>query len=309
MSTGRVTEAVSLPGLDVSIERPGLYVVATPIGNLGDLTVRAARVLASVDVIFSEDTRHSRRLLDHYGITTPLEALHEHNEDARSGGVVSRLLERGQAAALISDAGTPLISDPGFVLVRAAHAAGLGVHAVPGPCAAIAALSISGLPTDRFVFEGFLPSQAKARSTRLAALAGETRTMVFYEAPHRIADTVAALIEGFGSNREAVIGRELTKRFESVYSGTLEALADRIGRDPDANRGEFVVMVAGIHEQTADAAELDRLLRVVLRETDRKSAVRIVTALSGCSRNQVYQASLAVNTGDGHGGGAVDAGD
>jgi 16S rRNA (cytidine1402-2'-O)-methyltransferase len=180
---------------------------------------------------------------------------------------------------------------------------------VPGPCAAIAALAISGLPTDRFVFEGFLPSQAKARSTRLAALAGETRTMVFYEAPHRIADTVAALVEGFGSGREAVIGRELTKRFESVYSGTLDTLLDRFGRDPDANRGEFVVMVAGAPELTSDAAELDRLLRVVLRETDRKSAVRIVTALSGCSRNQVYQASLAVNARSGDGGEDLDAGD
>lgn len=299
MSAERITKAVSLPVVDVSIERPGVYIVATPIGNLGDLSARAAATLAAVDVILCEDTRHSRRLLDHFGINTPLTALHDHNETHMSEQLLTRLASMGQACALISDAGTPLISDPGYAFVRAAVAAGLAVHSVPGPCAVTAALSIAGLPTARFSFEGFLPAQAGARETRLAELVDDVRTLVFYEAPHRIHACLVAMQAAFGATREAVVARELTKRFETIYRGTLAELCARVAADADASRGEFVVLVAGnVAEQGADDAELDRLLRIALAETDRRAAVRIVTALSGRSRNQVYQASLRISAAD-----------
>ncbi len=300
MSAERITKAVSLPVVDVSIERPGVYIVATPIGNLGDLSARAAATLAAVDVIFCEDTRHSRHLLDHFGINTPLSALHDHNEAEMSEQLLTRLAAAGQACALISDAGTPLISDPGYAFVRAAIAAGLAVHSVPGTCAIIAALSVAGLSTARFSFEGFLPAQAGARDARLSELIGDPRTLVFYEAPHRIHASLAAMAAIFGPQREAVVARELTKRFETVYRGTLAELGAQLAADSDASRGEFVVLIAGnVAEQGADDAELERLLRIALAETDRRTAVRIVTALSGRSRNQVYQASLRVSASDG----------
>lgn len=298
MSAERITRAVSLPMVDVSIERPGVYVVATPIGNLGDLSARAAATLAAVDVILCEDTRHSRRLLDHFGIVTPLSALHDHNETQVSAQLLARLIAASQACAVISDAGTPLISDPGYAFVCAANQAGIPVHAVPGACAITAALSIAGLPTTRFSFEGFLPNQAGARGARLDALVDDPRTLVFYEAPHRIVACLGAMQNVFGSDREAVVARELTKRFESIYRGTLAELCLRVTSDPDATRGEFVVLVAGnAAEQGANDAELERLLHIVLAETDRRTAVRIVTALSGRARNQVYQASLRVSAG------------
>ena len=286
---------VSLPTVDVSIERPAIYVVATPIGNLGDLSARAAATLAAVDLILCEDTRHSRRLLDHFGITTPVSAMHDHNETQVSTELLIRLRVAGQACAVISDAGTPLISDPGYVFVRAANQAGIPVHVVPGTCAITAALSIAGLPTTRFAFEGFLPNQAGARAVRLDTLAGDPRTLVFYEAPHRIVACLKAMQTAFGPCREAVVARELTKRFESIYRGTLAELCLRVVTDPDASRGEIVVVVAGnTAQQGSDDAELERLLGIVLAETDRRTAVRIVTALSGRARNQVYQASLRV---------------
>lgn len=299
MSAERITKAVSLPVVDVSIERPAVYIVATPIGNLGDLSARAAATLAAVDIIFCEDTRHSRRLLDHFGITTPVSALHDHNEAALSEQSLTRLAASGQACALISDAGTPLISDPGYAFVRAAVTAGVAVHAVPGPCAVTAALSVAGLSTARFSFEGFLPAQAAARAARLASLASDERTLVFYEAPHRITASLAAMVEAFGPQREAVVARELTKRYETLYRGALAAIAARVTAEADASRGEFVVMVAGnVAERGADDAELERLLRVTLAATDRRAAVRIVTALSGRPRNQVYQASLRLSAAD-----------
>ncbi|MEQ8662782.1 MAG: ribosomal RNA small subunit methyltransferase I, partial [Gammaproteobacteria bacterium] len=207
-----------------------------------------------------------------------------------------RMRERGEAFALISDAGTPLISDPGYVLVASAHAAGIAVRSVPGPCALVAALSISGLPTDRFVFEGFLPSAGGARGRRLAGLATETRTLVFYEAPHRLLATVAALREAFGEAREGVIARELSKRFETVYRGTLAQLGAQLAEDANATRGELVVMVAGAPAAAADAAgaEVERLLGVLLAETDQRTAVRVVTALTGARRNDVYRRALAL---------------
>ena len=299
MSAERITKAVSLPVVDVSIERPAVYVVATPIGNLGDFSARAAATLAAVDIILCEDTRHSRRLLDHFGISTPVSALHDHNETQISAQWLTRLSAEGQACALISDAGTPLISDPGYAFVRAAAAAGLAVHGVPGACAVTAALSVAGLSTARFSFEGFLPAQAGAREARLAALAGDPRTLVFYEAPHRIVASLAAMTAAFGADREAVVARELTKRFETIYRGTLAELWARVAADADASRGEFVVLVAGnVAAQGADDVELERLLRLTLAETDRRAAVRIVTALSGRPRNQVYQASLRVSAAD-----------
>ncbi len=216
---------------------PGtLFVVATPIGNLGDLTVRARETLAGADLIAAEDTRHTGQLLAQLGIRTPLLALHEHNEGARAGELVGRLRD-GARIALVSDAGTPLISDPGYRLVAAAAEAGIAVVPVPGACAAVAALSVAGLATDRFVFEGFLPARAAARRARLAALAAETRTLVFYEAPHRVGETLADLAAAFGASRRAVLGRELTKLHESVYRGAVGDLATRADGDPNMARG------------------------------------------------------------------------
>lgn len=282
----------------MSIERPAVYVVATPIGNLGDLGWRAAATLAAVDLILCEDTRHSRRLLDRYHIVTPLRALHEHNESEVAGPLVASLRERKQACALISDAGTPLVSDPGFALVQAAIAAGLAVIAVPGPCAAIAALSIAGLPATSFAFEGFLPAQAQARRLRLERLAGETRTLIFYEAPHRIRDSVAAMAAAFGADRAAVIARELTKRYETVYRGTLAQVASRVATDSDAERGEFVVLVAG-SALARDIADAVRILRILLAETDSKTALRLAVALTGLPRNELYQRVLDLRGDDG----------
>src|SRR5579885_2853158 len=219
-----------------------LYVVATPIGNLNDLSPRARAILAGVDAIAAEDTRTSGVLLKHFGIEARLVALHEHNEDRVSPELVARL-KRGECLALISDAGTPLVSDPGFALVRAARAAGVPVYAVPGPCAAIAALSVSGLPSDRFVFEGFLPPKRAARRARLQALAHEPRTLIVYESATRILECLADMRDIFGAEREAVLARELTKMFETVIGEPLTQLLARVTEDPNQQRGECVVLV------------------------------------------------------------------
>src|SRR5687768_15069417 len=209
-----------------------LYVVATPIGNLGDLSARAREVLSRVQLIAAEDTRHTRQLLQAFGIDTALTSLHEHNEMHKSATLITRLVA-GESLALVSDAGTPLISDPGFDLVAAARARGVAVVVVPGPCAAIAALSIAGLPTDRFVFEGFLPAKNAARVTRLRELASEPRTMIFYEAPHRLAEVLRDLAAEFGADRRASVSRELTKRFETTYPGTLAQLCEMAAQNAD----------------------------------------------------------------------------
>lgn len=276
------------------MQRPALYVVATPIGNLGDLSPRARAVLASVDFILCEDTRHTRVLLEHCGVATPLEALHQHNERARAAAVMTRLRDGPACCALVSDAGTPLISDPGYVLVAAAVAADIPLVTVPGPCAVVAALAVSGLPTDRFVFEGFLPSAAAARARRLAALAGEARTLVFYEAPHRLLAMLEALREALGPSRPAMVARELTKRFETHYRGTLEELLPRLARDEHATRGECVVVVGGAPAAAAEDAALDRTLALLLAETDRKTALRLAMALTGQPRNLLYRRLLAL---------------
>ncbi|HBK54787.1 MAG TPA: 16S rRNA (cytidine(1402)-2'-O)-methyltransferase [Xanthomonadales bacterium] len=265
-----------------------LYVVATPLGNLGDLSPRAAQTLASVAVIAAEDTRHSRTLLTHHGIARPLLSLHEHNESERIPVLLDRL-RSGQSLALISDAGTPLISDPGFPLVRAVRAAGLAIHPVPGPCAAIAALSVAGLACERFCFEGFLPARPGPRRQCLEALRAEPRTLVFYESGHRIEETLAAMVEVFGAEREGVLARELTKLFETVLVGSLADIAARVAADPDQRRGEFVLLVAG--NAAADAARLAdgrRLYARLVEELPPSRAARIAADLSGAPRKALY---------------------
>lgn len=270
-----------------------LYVVATPIGNRADITRRALDVLAAADRILAEDTRHSGALLATLGIATPLLSLHEHNEAAQTGAVVGRLLA-GETLALISDAGTPLISDPGFRVVRAARQAGIPVVPVPGPSALIAALSAAGLPTDRFVFEGFLPAKAPARRARLQELAVETRTLVFYESSHRIQACVDDLVAFFGPARHAVIARELTKAFEQIQGAPLQELRAWLAADPNRSRGEFVVLVQGAEPPagTDVAPEAQRVLAVLLRELPVKQAASLAAEITGVRRNALYQWAL-----------------
>ncbi len=272
-----------------------LYVVATPIGNLEDLSRRAERVLATVDYVAAEDTRHSRVLLQHYGIRTPLLSLHEHNEAQRVDSVLE-LLVRGESVALVSDAGTPLISDPGYRLVREARRRGLQVVPVPGPSSLVAALSVAGLPTDRFAFEGFLPAKPAQRRRRLEELVAEPRTLVFFEASHRIVASVEDMAAIFGTAREAAIARELTKAFETVLQGSLGELLERLNSDPDQTRGEFVVMVAGapeaVDDDEAKLAEADRILKVLLEELPLKQAAKLAAKLTGVTRNVLYERGL-----------------
>ncbi len=272
-----------------------LYVVATPIGNVGDLSPRARETLAGVDLIAAEDTRHTGLLLRRIGIDRPLQSLHEHNERERVAGVVQRLCD-GARVALVTDAGTPLVSDPGFLLVRAARAHGIAVVPVPGPCAAIAALSVAGIATDRFAFEGFLPARRTERRERLAALAAEARTLVFYEAPHRVHALLADLAECFGADREAAIARELTKAHETHYSGTLGELVSRLAGDEDLARGELVLVVAGRAAAAAaeadDTAALDRVLGPLLRELPVSRAADLAAEISGAKRNRAYARAL-----------------
>lgn len=273
-----------------------LYVVATPIGNRGDLSPRAREVLAAADVVAAEDTRHTGQLLRSLGIERPLVALHEHNEAARTDELVARVA-RGESVALVSDAGTPLVSDPGFLLVRAARRAGLRVSPVPGPCAAVAALAVAGLPTDRFCFEGFLPARTAARRERLAQLAAEARTLVFHEAPQRIEACLADLAAVLGADREATLARELTKLHETLYHGTLGELAAVAARDPEVARGEIVVVVAGAAHASAAAdevAEVDRVLAILAAELPASQAADLAAAITGARRNDCYRRALAL---------------
>jgi 16S rRNA (cytidine1402-2'-O)-methyltransferase len=285
--------------MGVSIEPGVLYVVATPIGNLEDITARARRLLGEVELIAAEDTRHTRALLAHLGVATPLLSLHEHNERERLALLVPRL-EGGARIALVSDAGTPLISDPGFALVRECHRRGIRVSPVPGPSALTAALSASGLPTDRFRFEGFLPRTADARRARLLELAAETVTLVFYESAHRIAASLADMAVTLGGDRPAVIARELTKRFETVRSGPLAALAEAVGADAEQRLGEMVVLVEGLPPPAADAVSPAglRALAILLEELPVKQAAALAARLTGDGRNALYRAALARREGD-----------
>ena len=274
----------------MSSVQPGcLWVVATPIGHRDDLSARAIVTLREVAVIAAEDTRHSRPLLVHHNIDTPLIALHEHNERDAVEAIVRRL-QGGDSVALISDAGTPLISDPGFRLVRAARAAGIRCIPVPGACAAIAALSVAGLPSDRFVFEGFLPPKAAARRSRLQELAGEARTVIFYESSHRVAESLAGIRDVFGAEREAVLARELTKMFETVLGEPLAELAARVAADPDQQRGECVILVAGRGEEAdAKLAEGQRIFAILREELPPAKAAKMAAAITGAPRKLLYE--------------------
>ncbi len=273
----------------MSLEPGCLWVVATPIGHRDDLSARAIETLRAAAVIAAEDTRHSRPLLVHHNIDTPLIALHEHNERDAVEAIVRRMQD-GDAVALISDAGTPLISDPGFRLVRAARAAGIRCIPVPGACAAIAALSVAGLPSDRFVFEGFLPPKTAARRSRLQELAGDARTIIFYESSHRVAESLADMCDVFGAGREAVLARELTKLFETVLGEPLGELAQRVAADPDQQRGECVVLVAGRGEEAdAKLAEGQRVFAILREELPPAKAAKLAAAISGAPRKELYR--------------------
>lgn len=269
----------------------GLHIVSTPIGNLRDITVRALETLAAADLVLCEDTRHSATLLDHYGIRTARRSLHEHNERERVSEVVA-LIHSGKAVALISDAGTPLLSDPGFPLVRGARDAGVDVFAVPGPSALLAALAIAGLPTDSFSFIGFLPAKFEAREQTVLALAPRRETLVFYESPRRLGEMLAALARQFGDTREAAVALELTKRFERVKRGTLAELAETF---TDAEtKGEAVVVVAGAEEREIDVSEWRPALAELLKTQPLRGAVDDIAARYGLKRKEVYDAALAL---------------
>lgn len=273
-----------------------LYVVATPLGNLEDMTARAVRVLKEADLIAAEDTRHSAPLLRHFGIATPMISLHEHNERDRVPSCIE-LLERGKSIALISDAGTPLISDPGFRLVSSAAAAGAPVVAVPGPCAAIAAMSIAALPSDRFTFEGFPPARQTARRSFYSSLAHEPRTLVFYESAHRILDSVADMAQAFGAERQAVVARELTKTHETVYRGTLAELGPRLAQRAENQLGEFVIVLHGAEASAGEGAGSERVLRLLLAELPLKRAVALAAEITGQPRNALYRQALTIKEG------------
>ncbi|ABA56883.1 Protein of unknown function UPF0011 [Nitrosococcus oceani ATCC 19707] len=277
-----------------------LYVVATPIGNLGDFSPRAQEILRKADLIAAEDTRHSAALLRHFGITTAMISLHEYNERRRAELLIARCRE-GLSVALISDAGTPLISDPGYRVVRQARHAGIEVLPIPGPCALVAALSVAGLPSDRFVFEGFLPAKTGARQARLLQLAEESRTLIFYEAPRRLLETLQAMIEAFEPDREAVVARELTKRYETVQGGTLSFLLSWARQTPESSRGELVLLVHGAEkEQDAIQQEALRVLRPLVAVLPLKQAVALAVDITGFKKNRLYQLALELQAAKKH---------
>jgi 16S rRNA (cytidine1402-2'-O)-methyltransferase len=274
-----------------------LFVVATPIGNLEDLSPRARQILAEVDLVAAEDTRHTGRLLSHLGVKTRQFALHEHNE-ARATQALIEQLKGGRSVALVSDAGTPLVSDPGYRLLQAAHANGITVSPVPGPCAVTAALSVSGLPTDRFGFEGFPPAKSVARRKWLQARAGELRTLVFFEAVHRIAATLADMVDVFGAHREAFLGRELTKLHEQCRRASLGELLDDVTNGTIVSKGEFVIAVQGADAAATSSIDADRLLTELADALPPKKAAAIAARVTGEKRNALYQRLLEIR-GDG----------
>jgi len=271
-----------------------LYIVATPIGNLSDFSMRAIETLKSVDKILAEDTRHSRPLLNHFAITTPCIAFHEHNEHSMLHKICDDIMSNTKYA-LICDSGTPLISDPGFPLVREAHTRGIKVIPIPGPSATITALSAAGLPTDRFYFAGFLPAKSSNRRKRLEQLTKETCTLIFYESPHRIRDTVADMKEIIGPDRELVIAREITKRFETIHKARISDIKNWLAADDNQRRGEFVLLLAGAEpapETEHTELNIEKILQTLLAELPLKQAVKLATTMSGLKKNDIYQRAL-----------------
>jgi 16S rRNA (cytidine1402-2'-O)-methyltransferase len=276
-----------------SVARGVLYVVATPIGNLGDMVPRAVETLQTVAVIAAEDTRHSSRLLAHFDIKTPCIAYHDHSGEDRTDALVARLCA-GDSIALISDAGTPLVSDPGYRLVRQARLAGIRVVPIPGSCAMVAALSAAGLPSDRFAFEGFLPAKQAARVAQLESVAADARTLIFYEAPHRILETLVDMCQVFGPEREVVMARELTKTFETIKGDRLDMMRDWVAADTNQQRGEIVLLVQGAPKRDVGdiTPEQERVMRVLLEELPVKQAANLGAKLTGLKKNFLYQWAL-----------------
>ena len=279
--------------------RGRLDVVATPIGNLSDLSPRAQEVLAAADVIAAEDTRHTGTLLKAIGVSRPLVSLHAHNESNRVPELLARLAA-GDSIALVSDAGTPLLSDPGYELVSEAALAGVEVRTIPGPSAITAALAVAGLPTDRFCFEGFLPSRSSERRTRLEAVAADPRTLVFFEAPHRIEECLVDLAAVFGSERRAAVARELTKAHETTYRGTLAELAEKAKSEPNFARGEITVVVQGARESEnkAQALQLERVVGLLVKELPPSRAAALAAQLTGARRNEAYALAMRLAKSD-----------
>ena len=277
----------------VANSRGRLDVVATPIGNLSDLSPRAQEVLAGADVIAAEDTRHTGALLKAIGVSRPLVSLHEHNESGRVPELLARL-EAGDAIALVSDAGTPLLSDPGYELVREATRAGCDVRVVPGPSAITAALAVAGLPTDRFCFEGFLPARAGERRARLEEVAAEPRTLVFFEAPHRIEECLADLAAVFGAERRAAVARELTKAHETTYRGTLAELAAQATTEPNFARGEITLVVEGARDGDSrrEVLQLEKVVALLVKELPPGRAAALAAQLTGARRNDAYALAM-----------------
>ncbi len=272
-----------------------LYIIATPIGNRADMGERAISVLKQVDLIAAEDTRHSKNLLQHFNISTPMQAYHEHNEEQATPKLIARL-QAGDNIALISDAGTPLLSDPGYRLVKAAHQFAVKVSPVPGACAAIAALSVSGLATDRFMFAGFAPHKQGARQNFYREFEHQAATLVFYESSHRIVASVKDMLEVFGKQRHIVLAREITKLFETIHSTTLGELPEWLEADSNQQKGEFVLVLAGISVQLSpQTAELNQLLKVLLDELPVKQASKIAAKITGMKKNAVYKLALELS--------------
>lgn len=270
-----------------------LYLVATPIGNLADMVPRAVAVLQSVDAIAVEDSRHSGKLLQHFNISKPLIPYHDHNERDAAERIL-QLLQQHKSVALISDAGTPAIADPGYRLVRLAHQHGVRVESVPGPCAAIAALAGSGLPSDRFQFCGFLPAKQQARCNALQTLAQESATLIFYEAPHRLADTAIDMAAVFGGEREICLARELTKHYETLWLTTLDALVQALADKQVEARGEIVLVVAGCKDRVIDAVAGEDVLKILLEELPLKQAAALAAKITGTPKRELYQHALTL---------------
>ena len=285
----------------MSMNEGTLFVVATPIGNRADITERAINVLSDVDLIAAEDTRHSKLLLQFFNIATPLLTYHDHNEEARTPQLIEKLLQ-GQNIALISDAGTPLVSDPGYRLVKAAHEAAIKVSPVPGACAAIAALSASGLATDRYRFEGFPPAKSLARQSYFKGLIKESATLIFYESCHRIRASLTDMADVFGEQRMAVLAREITKAFETIRKAPLSELLALVSGDENQRKGEFVIIIQGAEvddtEPSIVQVDVDRLLEILVNELPVKQASEIVARIAGTKKNQLYKKALKMKLSD-----------